>query len=174
MPDMPKAKEAAKWIFNILDSNKITIDGTKKNVNLNGPIEFENIEFGYKKSNAKTLNKVNLSFKQESSTALVGQSGSGKSTIVSLIEGFYKPESGRILINGVDVKEIDPYWLRSKIGLVSQESCLFSGTIRENIAYGLDENEIKMENVIEAAKFANVDDFIRTLPEVYSYYYYSN
>lgn len=100
----------------------------------------------------------------------MGQSGCGKSTVVSLILGYYKPNKGQILVNGIDFNEIDLIWFRSRIGLVSQEPVLFSGTIKENISYGLNDEKINMQDVINAAKEANVHDFIMTLPQVRVFY----
>lgn len=85
--------------------------------------------------------------------ALVGQSGSGKSTVISLIERFYDPESGEVLIDGIDLKKLQLRWIRSKIGLVSQEPILFATTIRENIVYG--KEDASDEEIRTAVKLAN-------------------
>lgn len=83
----------------------------------------------------------------------MGESGSGKSTIFSLIERFYDPQSGQVLIDGVDLKELDPKWYHKNVGIVSQEPVLFSGTIKENILYG--KEDATMDEVIAAAKAGN-------------------
>lgn len=97
--------------------------------------------------------------------ALVGGSGSGKSTVIALIERFYDPLAGRILIDGIDIKDIQLKWLRRQIGLVSQEPALFATTVLENIRYG--KASATMEEVIEASKSANVHTFISQLPNGY-------
>lgn len=97
--------------------------------------------------------------------ALVGGSGSGKSTVIALIERFYDPLAGRVLIDGIDIKDIQLKWLRRRIGLVSQEPALFATTVFENIRYG--KESATMEEVIEASKSANAHTFISKLPNGY-------
>lgn len=175
MPDMPKAKQAAKWIFNIIDSeNSINRSILKKNFDLEGAIVFDRVDFSFSESSDLALKNICLNFEYGSSIALVGQSGSGKSTVVSLIEAFYKPSKGKVLISNVNINEIDHYWLRSKIGLVSQEPVLFSATIKENIIYGLNEREIPMQDIINAATQANINDFIMNLPNVFIFIFLYN
>jgi len=170
IPDMPKATEAAKWVLGVIDSaSKQKNCNLMKNFDLNGPIIFKNVGFSYKRGET-ALKNVDFNFASKNSAALVGQSGCGKSTVVSLILGYYKPTKGQILVNGIDFNEIDLIWFRSRIGLVSQEPVLFSGTIKENISYGLNDEKINMQDVINAAKEANVHDFIMTLPQVRVFY----
>ncbi len=95
--------------------------------------------------------------------ALVGSSGSGKSSVIALLERFYDPLAGEVLIDGVNVKELQLKWLRRQIGLVSQEPALFATTIKENILYGKD--GATMDEVVEAAKSANAYTFIMQLPQ---------
>lgn len=99
--------------------------------------------------------------------ALVGQSGSGKSTAIALLERFYDPDSGVILLDGVEIKKLEISWLRDQMGLVSQEPVLFNDTIRANIAYGKNE-EVTEEEIVAAAKAANAHEFISSMPEGYS------
>ena len=101
--------------------------------------------------------------------ALVGPSGSGKSTVISLTERFYDPTSGGILLNGVDLHNLNISWLRRQISLVSQEPVLFNMSIADNIRYGANFREVSDEEVFEAAKSANIHDFIQSLPEVRGY-----
>ncbi|KAK4361631.1 hypothetical protein RND71_020583 [Anisodus tanguticus] len=96
--------------------------------------------------------------------ALVGQSGSGKSTVISLLERFYDPEAGEILIDGVDIKKFQLKWLRQQMGLVSQEPVLFATTIRENIIYG--KENASEDEIRNAIKLANAAKFIDKLPKV--------
>ncbi len=124
-------------------------------------MEINNITFAYPTRNdAKVLRNFSTSISPSKTLALIGPSGSGKSTIVSLLERFYTPEKGTILIDGSDISMFNVRWLRSKIGIVSQEPVLFDMTIAENIKYGSWDKEISEDDVIEAAKAANIHDFI--------------
>lgn len=98
--------------------------------------------------------------------ALVGSSGCGKSTVMQLLERFYDPSNGGVNVDGNDIREMDLATLRSRLGIVSQEPSLFDKTIAENIAYGANHREVSMEEIIEAAKSANIHDFVSTLPLV--------
>ena len=100
--------------------------------------------------------------------ALVGESGCGKSTVISLLERFYDPETGQILLDGIDIKKLQVRWLRQQIGLVGQEPILFNTTIRENIIYGLNGGIASEEEIIAAAQAANAHKFIMDLPEGYN------
>ncbi len=132
--------------------------------NIKGDIVFENVSFQYKEGK-DILQNVNLHVKQGSKLALVGPSGGGKTTICHLIPNFYPTTKGRILIDGHDVRELSLTSLRKNIGVVQQDVFLFSGTIRENIAYGnLDASE---EEIIEAAKKANIHEDILRMKDGY-------
>jgi len=100
--------------------------------------------------------------------ALVGSSGCGKSTVVQLLQRFYDPLSGSVLVDGVDIKELNLRWLRQHIGVVSQEPVLFAMSIAENIRYGRD--NVSQQDVERAAQQANAHDFISQLPEVTTYW----
>lgn len=127
--------------------------------NLKGDIEFKNVSFSYpRKDEVYVLKNLNLKIKAGEVVALVGSSGGGKSTIVNLIERFYDPKIGEILIDEVDIRKYDLKALHERIGLVSQEPSLFSGTIEENIAYGLD--SYTQEQLEKVTKLANCYDFI--------------
>ncbi|KAL8604642.1 hypothetical protein ACOMHN_013422 [Nucella lapillus] len=139
-------------------------DGTVLN-DLRGAMEFRSVTFTYPSRLERPVLK-GLSFKVEPGemVALVGPSGGGKSTIVSLIERFYDPDSGIIYLDGHDLKSLDAQWFRRKIGMVSQEPTLFAFSIRDNIAYGCEASD---EEVTEAAKQANAHTFIRQFEEGY-------
>ncbi len=109
---------------------------------------------------------MNLSVKPGQTLALVGPSGCGKSTVVQLIERFYDPSKGGLKLEGVDLRDLNISWLRSRIGIVSQEPVLFEGTIADNIRYGALFREVTDEEVIAAAQSANIHTFIETLPMV--------
>ena len=112
------------------------------------------------------LQGLNLSVSPGKTLALVGPSGCGKSTVVSLIERFYDPTDGHLTMDGKDLRDLNIRWLRSQIGIVSQEPVLFDTSIAENIRYGANYRQVSDDEVIEAAKAANIHGFIETLPQV--------
>uniref|UniRef100_A0A5K3EJJ9 ABC transporter domain-containing protein n=3 Tax=Mesocestoides corti TaxID=53468 RepID=A0A5K3EJJ9_MESCO len=134
--------------------------------NFKGRIEFKNVTFRYPtRPTMTTLNNLSIKVRPGQTVAIVGPSGSGKSTTIQLIQRFYNAESGEILIDGKDIRTLDLVWLRKQIGVVQQEPTLFSGTVAENIAFGLPgatEQEIEA-----AAKMADAHDFILKLPQAY-------
>lgn len=131
---------------------------------IKGDISFKNVHFYYKEGE-EVLEDFNLEVKRGESIALVGETGSGKSTIVNLLCRFYEPVKGQILIDGVDYRERSQLWLQSNIGYVLQAPHLFSGTVKENIRYGrLDATD---EEIIEAAKMVNAHDFIMRMEHGY-------
>lgn len=159
------ATGVADNLFKLLDY-KPKINNKKKNskININdfkGNIEFKNVNFGYpSKKNVKVLNNFNLLIEPNEAIAICGSSGSGKSTIVSLIQRFYDVTEGEgeLLINNINIKEYDLKTLHQKIGFVSQEPVLFNGTIEENIIYGVE--KYTKNELYEAAKNANCYNFI--------------
>ncbi len=133
---------------------------------IRGEIEYRNVNFSYPTSIAKTLKEVNLRIPAGSSLAVVGATGSGKSTLIHLIGRFYDPTSGQVLIDGIDVREMDLRGLRRQIGMVAQDTLLFSATIGENIAFGRpDATQADIERV---ARLAQAHDFISELAEGYN------
>ncbi|KAH6826594.1 P-glycoprotein 11 [Perilla frutescens var. hirtella] len=129
-----------------------------------GDIEFRDVHFCYPaRPDEQVFRGFSLSISSGSTVALVGQSGSGKSTVVSLIERFYDPQSGEVEIDGYNLKQLQLKWIRSKIGLVSQEPVLFTASIRDNIAYGKDGATV--EEIRAAAEQANAAKFIDKLPQ---------
>ena len=135
-------------------------DGTGHRLeDVKGVINFNDVKFFYPtRKEAMVLKGFNFAVKPGQTVALVGPSGGGKSTVIQLLERFYDPVEGTVTIDGVEVKEFDLRWLRSQIGLVSQEPILFEGSIAENIRYG--KVDATDEEVIEAAKMANAHNFI--------------
>lgn len=132
---------------------------------IKGSIKFENVSFKYNVNSANVLNNINLNIQPGMSVGIVGRSGSGKSTITKLIQRLYFTNEGAIYIDDVDIRHMNPLWLRSHMGIVLQENYLFSGTIRENIA--LARPSVPMEAIIEASKIAGAHEFISQLPEGY-------
>ncbi|MFP4056052.1 MAG: ABC transporter transmembrane domain-containing protein [Candidatus Brocadiia bacterium] len=157
---------SAERIFNIMDMPSDVADHDKATEldDVEGRIELHDVSFSYD-DGEKVLKNINLTVQPGEMIGLVGETGSGKSTLVSLICRFYDPEKGRILLDGVDLEDIRTKSLRGHIGMVLQDSFLFAGTIKENIAYsrpGATEEEI-----IQAAKAANAHEFVMNLPDGY-------
>ena len=132
-----------------------------------GKVEYENVSFSYQKE-TRIINSLNLLAHPGETIALVGSSGAGKSTLVNLLPRFYDTDSGRILVDGVDIKDVTLKSLREQIGIVPQENTLFSGTIAQNIAFG--KNDFRIEDVEEAARIANAHQFISELSQGYFTY----
>jgi subfamily B ATP-binding cassette protein HlyB/CyaB len=132
---------------------------------IRGNLSFEHVTFRYRVDGPEILHDVNLEIKAGQTIGVVGASGSGKSTLAKLTQRLYVPESGRILVDGVDLAMVDPSWLRRQMGIVLQENVLFNCTIRENIA--LADPTTPMERVVAAAQLAGAHDFILELPEGY-------
>lgn len=133
-----------------------------------GEVEFCDVSFRYESEKSNVLTNLNLKVKAGESIALVGPSGGGKTTLCSLIPRFYEVNSGSILIDGKDIKNITLHSLRDNIGVVAQDVYLFSGSVRENIAYG--KTDATDEEIINAARMAGAHDFISALPEGYDTY----
>ncbi len=133
---------------------------------LNGLVEFKNVIFSYGRDNkAPALNGISFMVEPGRSVAVVGPSGAGKTTITSLIPRLYDVSGGSILIDGHDIRDLDLAWLRASIGLVTQDTYLFSGTIRDNLLYA--DPTASSERVIQACKEANICDFIQSLPKCF-------
>src|SRR5579883_55338 len=132
---------------------------------IQGEVSFENVSFGYK-PNQLVLKGVNLHAKPGQMIALVGPTGSGKSTIINLVMRFYDVSAGSVKIDGIDVRSVTQGSLRRQIGIVLQDNILFSGTVAENIAFG--NPQATLDEIEAAAKIANVHDFITTLPQGYA------
>lgn len=130
-----------------------------------GQVVFDDVTFRYRPDGPEVLRKVSFSVAPGQVIGLVGRSGSGKSTIAKLIQRLYVPERGRILVDGVDLAQVDPAWLRRQVGVVLQENFLFNRSVRDNIA--LTDPGLAMERVIQAAKQSGAHEFILELPEGY-------
>ena len=156
---------SAERVFEVLDEKEETDRGSFMTIQeLNGNVAFEHVRFSYE-DNKELIRDLNIYVKSGQTVALVGPTGAGKTTLVNLLMRFYDIQGGRITINGYDTGEISKLSIRNLFGMVLQDTWLFKGTIRENIAYGrLDATEC---DVIEAAKTAYADHFIRTLPDGY-------
>ena len=136
--------------------------------NVRGAVRFENVTFSYSDENDNVLKDISLDIKPGENIAVVGPSGSGKTTLCNLIPRFYETNGGRITIDGRDVRDITLASLRGNIGMVQQDVYLFSGSVKENIAYG--KQNASDEEIVNAAKMAGADGFIENLPEGYDTY----
>ncbi|XP_032037394.1 ATP-binding cassette sub-family B member 5 isoform X2 [Aythya fuligula] len=171
-PDYGKARISAQRIFHLLD-RKPQIDSYSKEgerlSNFEGNIEFRNINFVYPtRPEVQVLQGLTVKVNKGQTLALVGSSGCGKSTSIQLLERFYDPAEGQVLADGFDTKSLHLQWLRSKLGLVSQEPILFDCSIAENIQYGDNSRVVSQEEIEAAAKAANIHAFIEKLPEKYN------
>ncbi len=164
VPTMAKGIESVNSIGEVLLSEEIEYNEGKDVVkNVEGDFNFQNVYFKYQGNKKNVLNGLNLHVKQGETIALVGESGAGKSTIINMVIGFYLATEGQILLDGKDINTIDLRSYRKFLAVVPQTSILFSGTIRDNIAYGCESvTEEKLQAVIKAA---NLTDLIRSLPK---------
>ncbi|WNS76546.1 ABC transporter ATP-binding protein [Bacillus sp. DTU_2020_1000418_1_SI_GHA_SEK_038] len=158
----PKGIAGFKRYTEIIDTEPDIEDSEDAiEMELAGTIQYNNVSFGYE-GNQTVLNNINLSIQPGETVAFVGPSGAGKTTLCSLLPRFYEVQDGSISINHIDIRDIKLSSLRSQIGIVQQDVFLFSGTIRENIAYGnLNATD---EEILDAAEKAKLDDFIRSQP----------
>ena len=150
-------------VFDIKPDVQEKPDATKLG-RVKGALRFENVTFGYE-NNQPVLHDINLDIKPGEVIALVGASGAGKSTMVQLVPRFFDPQQGKILIDGVDLRDVQLRSLRSQIGVVAQETLLFSGTVRDNLLYG--KPGASDEEIQRAAKAAHAHEFLAKLPDGY-------
>ncbi|WP_406243242.1 ABC transporter ATP-binding protein [Tissierella carlieri] len=165
-----RARASAERIGEVFEAeNTITV---KENPiifdDIKGKLEFENVYFKYYSSSRYVLEDINFSINPGETLAIIGSTGSGKSTLINLISRFYDVDKGKIKIDGIDVKDIDISDLREKVGIVPQKVLLFTGTIKDNIRWG-DENAT-IEDIEKVAKIANAHDFILSFNEGYNTY----
>jgi ATP-binding cassette subfamily B protein len=165
---MGQAGASADRIFEILDAKSDIVDKPDaiKLPDVNGTVKFEDVTFRYFGGGEPVLSKVTFEAKPGERVALLGATGSGKTTIINLLPRFYDPSEGRITIDGYDLRDVTLDSLRSRIGIVLQETTLFSGSIRENIAFG--KPDATIEEVEAAAKAAAAHDFILSFPDGYN------
>uniref|UniRef100_A0A4W3JJD0 ATP-binding cassette sub-family B member 5 n=1 Tax=Callorhinchus milii TaxID=7868 RepID=A0A4W3JJD0_CALMI len=175
-PDYAKAKTSAANLFALFERvpsiDSYSTDGQKLiPTTLWGHSGLSNIVFRYEsRPDVPILQGLSVKVGNAQTLALVGSSGCGKSTSVQLIERFYEPLEGQVLLDGNDIRNLNIQWLRSQIGIVSQEPVLFNCTIAENIAYGDNSRTVSQEEIEAAAKAANIHSFVQQLPNKYSTY----
>uniref|UniRef100_H2YJX0 Bile salt export pump n=1 Tax=Ciona savignyi TaxID=51511 RepID=H2YJX0_CIOSA len=170
-PDYAAAKIAATRLFKLLDKVP-TIDSENKSGDkpktTEGNVDFNSIKFFYPtRPDVQVLKGLTNAIKQGQTVALVGQSGCGKSTCIQLLERFYDPVEGTVSLDGKNTQELQITWLRSQMGIVSQEPVLFDRSIADNIRYGDNSRHASLDEVIAAAKNANIHNFIDGLPDKY-------
>lgn len=167
---VPRAQASAQRINEVLDT-ELEIKDTKEakdGKSMKGYIEFKNVTFRYPGAEEPVLENISFSAKPGETTAIIGGTGSGKSTLVNLIPRFYDVEKGDILVDGVSVKELSQENLRKKIGFIPQKAVLFSGTIRENLKYG--KEDATDTEIAHAANIAQAESFISELSDGYDSY----
>ena len=164
--DLERAAGAARRCFEVLDQSDDVADrpGAVELTSSRGEIVCENVAFGYTPER-RIISGVNLRIAPGETVAFVGTTGAGKSTLLSLVPRFYDPDEGRLLLDGVDLRDVTKKSLRAQISIVLQDTLLFSSTVRENIAYG--KAGATDEEIIEAAKRAQAHEFIMAMPEGY-------
>ncbi|CAF2155732.1 unnamed protein product [Rotaria magnacalcarata] len=171
--DFMQAVGASERIFDLLDRQpKIPATSNSqsciKPMDFDGHVRLEKVCFTYPtRSDQRVLHDITFEIKSGQKIALVGPSGGGKSTIASLLERFYDPDSGTIYFGSNPLKSIDPKWLRENVSFVNQEPSLFACSIRDNITFGLDRIDITLDEIQEAAKQANAHDFIEKFENKY-------
>lgn len=166
---IPRAWVSMKRIAEILNKNSTILDKpfSKENIKLKGEIEFKDVYFRYHDANEDILENISFKAKPGKVTAIIGSTGSGKSTLINLIPRFFDVTGGKILIDGVDVRDIKLKTLRNMIGFVPQKGYLFSGTIASNIAFG--KNKINKKQLESSAQISQSEEFIKAKEEKYDY-----
>lgn len=162
-----RAGASSERLFEILDADEDVAESSDARTlpRLNGHVEFRNVHLRYPGAKQETLRGIDVTVEPDTTVALVGSTGSGKTTLVNLVPRFYDATEGTVLIDGVDVRDATLASLRGQIGFVMQDSVLFSGSVRENIAYG--RPDAAQEHIEAAARVAQAHDFITRLPESY-------
>ncbi|XP_053289020.1 ATP-binding cassette, sub-family B (MDR/TAP), member 4 [Pleuronectes platessa] len=170
-PNYAKAKMSASHLMMLMNLepaiDNLSQEGETPD-SFDGNVHFENVRFNYpSRPNLPVLQGLDLEVKRGETLALVGSSGCGKSTIIQLLERFYDPREGSVVLDNVNTKQLNIHWLRSQMGIVSQEPTLFDCTLAQNIAYGDNSRIATMDEIVAAAKAANIHSFIQELPEKY-------
>jgi len=164
LPQLSQAGESIESVYEVLTSPDLEENNGKKPFDrIEGKFEFVNVNYKYPETARHALKDFSLVVEPGQSVAFVGPSGSGKSTVLSLVLGFIRPNSGKLLIDGKDIMEMDLRTYRKFVGVVTQESIFFSGTLYENIAYG--DKTIRPQEVVAALQTADAWDFVEQLPE---------
>ena len=164
---LPRAEVSAKRINEVLDTDISIKNGTKKEEKEKGTVEFKNVSFKYPDADEYLLENISFKTKKGETVAFIGSTGSGKSTLINLIPRFYDATKGTVLVDGVDVKEYDLNYLYNKLGYVSQKAVMFNGTVSSNIEYGDNGKEITKEEIKNAIKIAQAEEFVSKMENTY-------
>jgi len=170
IPDASKANAAVDKVFRVIN-RPLTIDPNSEDgempQSVSGILQFSTVTFSYpRREEVKILDRLNLTVEGGSTAGLVGASGSGKSTIMTLLQRFYDPSHGSVSLDGTDIRQLNLKWLRCQIGMVAQEPVMFDSNIADTIRYGALFRDVSDDEVVSAASKANIHDFIATLPKV--------
>ena len=164
IPAVAKGLESVSSIGDILLCEDVEdTSDNKKKIEVHGQVEFDNVSFCYKDSKEPVFSNLSFKVSPGETIAFVGASGAGKTTVLNLVIGFLQATKGRVLIDGTDIKELDLHSYRENIAVVPQNSILFSGSLRENITYGMD--DVSKEQLMEVVKAANLMEVIESLPD---------
>ena len=164
---MPRANVSAKRINEVLDKELSIKDGNldSNSNNEKGTVEFKNVSFMYDDAEEYVLKDISFKVNKGETVAFIGSTGSGKSTLINLIPRFYDVTKGEILVDGINIKDYKEDYLRSKLGYVSQKAVIFSGTVKDNVAYG--DKKISNKKIEEAIKVAQAEDFVLKMDDKY-------
>ncbi|UDM71800.1 ABC transporter ATP-binding protein [Vagococcus fluvialis] len=169
---IPRASVSAKRILEILDSKSALVDGklTGENSAVKGKIEFKHVNFKYPQADGMALNDINFTVTQGETLAIIGATGSGKTTLVNLIARLYDTTSGEILVDDINVKDYSHAHLNNKLGFVTQKATLFSGTIASNVAFGDNGNPNKLDSdIVDSIYTAQAAEFVEKMPLGYDH-----
>ncbi len=164
----PRAKVSAKRINEVLDEEITLVDGKVDDVKDEGTVEFKNVSFQYPDADECLLENISFKANKGETIAFIGSTGSGKSTLINLIPRFYDVTSGKILVDGVDVRDYKQSALHNKIGYVSQKAVMFTGTVESNVDYGDSGKSITEEEIIKAIDVAQGTDFVSKMEDGYT------
>ena len=169
---IPRASVSAKRILEVLDSKSALVDGklTGENSAVKGKIEFKHVNFKYPQADGMALNDINFTVTQGETLAIIGATGSGKTTLVNLIATLYDTTSGEILVDDINVKDYSHAHLNNKLGFVTQKATLFSGTIASNVAFGDNGNPNKLDSdIVDSIYTAQAAEFVEKMPLGYDH-----
>ncbi len=164
---LPRANVSAKRICEVLDSKSKIVNGKVKEGKEEGTIEFDNVSFKYPDAEEYLLKNISFKVKRGETVAFVGSTGSGKSTLINLIPRFYDVTEGKILIDGVDVRDYDLEYLYNKLGYVPQKAVMFSESVSNNVSFGKSNQKITDKAIKEAVKIAEAKEFVEKMDQKY-------
>lgn len=162
---LPAAEVSANRINEVLDTKPTILEGTKSTAPECGTVEFRNVTFRYPDSSDDELQNISFTAKRGETVAIIGATGSGKTTLVGLIPRFYDVSSGEVLVDGVNVKDLTFDALYNRIGYITQKAVLFSGSIAENVSFGESASPVTSEDIDNAVALAQAEEFVNKLPD---------